>query len=145
MAIGIMKRMSPEYVLEKALEDIKSIGLDGLKPYLTAAGKKKFETLTMFTSGMGMLGGMGMFGGMDMFSSNSNQGSGDAISFLLSHVKDCEWTIKGITKGSETAKGIIEFRYEDKMEGTLELSLVKEEKEWKIDNVDMPKFDKFNG
>jgi hypothetical protein len=30
------------------------------------------------------------------------------------------------------------------MEGTLELALVKEEKDWKIDNVDMPKFDKFN-
>lgn len=144
MAIGFMKRMSPEYVLEKVLEDIKKTGLEGLKPYLTAEGRKKFDTLTMFTDGMGMLSGMGMLGGMGMFGSNSSQGSGDAMSFLLDHVTDCEWTVKDVMKGSETAKGIVGFRYGDKMEGTLELSMVKEE-EWKIDNMNMPKFDKFNG
>ncbi len=82
-----------------------------------------------------------------MFASFSNQGnkSGDAMSFLLNHVTDCEWIIKDVMKGSETAKGIVRFRYEDTMEGTLELSLIKEEKEWKIDNMNMPKFDKFNG
>ena len=138
MAIGLMKRMSPEYVLEKVLEDVKKTGLDGLKPYLTSEGRKKFDTLTMFTSGMSMFGGMGMFG------SSPNQGSGDAMSFLLDHVTDCEWTVKDVMKGSETAKGIVGFRYEDKMEGTLELSMIKDE-EWKIDNMDMPKFDKFNG
>lgn len=138
MAIGTVKRMSPEYVLEKVLENIRKTGLDGLKPYLTAEGRKKFDTLTMFTGGMGMLGGMGMF------MPNSNQGSGDAMSFLLDHVTDCEWTVKDVIKGSETAKGIVGFRYEDTMEGTLELSMVKEE-EWKIDNMNMPKFDKFKG
>lgn len=132
MAIGTVKRMSPEYVLEKVLENIRKTGLDGLKPYLTAEGRKKFDTLTMFTGGMGM------------FMPNSNQGSGDAMSFLLDHVTDCEWTVKDVIKGSETAKGIVGFRYEDTMEGTLELSMVKEE-EWKIDNMNMPKFDKFKG
>ena len=141
MAIGFMKRMSPEYVLEKALEDVKKIGLEGLKPYLTSGGKKKFETLMMFTSGMGMLGGMGMFTPQ----SNQGNGSGTAMGFLLNHVTDCDWTVKDLMKGSETAKGIVGFKYEDTMEGTLELSLVKEEKEWKIDNMEMPTFEKFNG
>ncbi len=138
MAIGFMKRMSPEYVVEKALEDIKKTGLDGLKPYLTSGGKKKFETLTMVSSGVGLISGI--------FTSQSGQKneSGNAVIFLRDHVKDCVWTVKDIMKGSETAKGIIGFKYEDKMEGTLELSLVKEEKEWKIDNMEMPKFDKFN-
>ena len=33
MALGIMKRISPEYVLKNAIEDMKLSGLDGLKPY----------------------------------------------------------------------------------------------------------------
>ena len=40
-------------------EGYKKTGLDGLKPYLTSEGRKKFDTLTMFTDGMGMFGGMG--------------------------------------------------------------------------------------
>ena len=85
-----------------------------------------------------------MFGGMGMFMTNSNQGSGEEMSFLLNHVKDCEWTVKDVKKASETAKGIVGFKYEDILEGTLELSMIKEEKEWKIDDLKMPTFDKFN-
>ena len=56
---------------------------------------------------------------------------------------ECEWTIKDVMKGSETSKAIIGFNYEDKMVGTIELTMIKEEKIWKIDSLAMPKFDKF--
>ena len=46
-------------------------------------------------------------------------------------------------KGSETSKAIIGFNYEDKMVGTIELTMIKEEKIWKIDSLAMPKVDKF--
>lgn len=29
------------------------------------------------------------------------------------------------------------------MEGTVEISMIKQDKEWKIDNLDIPHFDKF--
>ena len=48
------------------------------------------------------------------------------------------------TGGSESAKGIVRFKYEDSMEGTVELSMIKEDKEWKIDKVNMPMFEKLN-
>lgn len=41
MAIGFIKRISPEYVLEKAISDIKKSGIEGLKPYLTSGARKK--------------------------------------------------------------------------------------------------------
>lgn len=31
----------------------------------------------------------------------------------------------------------------DEIEGTIQLTMIKEEKEWKIDGVDLPKFEKF--
>ena len=46
-------------------------------------------------------------------------------------------------KGSETSKAIVGFNYEDKMVGTIELTMIKEDKIWKIDSLAMPKFDKF--
>lgn len=46
MAIGILKKVSPEYVLGKAFLDIKKSGIDGLKPYLTEDAKKKVELLS---------------------------------------------------------------------------------------------------
>jgi hypothetical protein len=46
MAIGLLKKVSPEYVLGKAFPDIKKSGVDGLKPYLTEDAKKKVELLS---------------------------------------------------------------------------------------------------
>ncbi|MBR3244814.1 MAG: hypothetical protein IKF90_19350 [Parasporobacterium sp.] len=51
---------------------------------------------------------------------------------------------KDVLKESESAKGVIGFKYEDIAEGTVELSMIKEDKEWKINNLNMPKFDKFS-
>ena len=46
-------------------------------------------------------------------------------------------------KGSETSKAIVGFNYEDKMVGTMEMAMIKEDKIWKIDDLNMPKFEKF--
>ena len=48
-----------------------------------------------------------------------------------------------LMKGSETSKAVVGFNYEDKMVGTMGMDMIKEEKIWKIDNLDLPKFDKF--
>ena len=45
---------------------------------------------------------------------------------------DCEWTVIDILKGSESAKAILGFKYiteEDDIEGTIELTLIKEDEE----------------
>ena len=35
MAFTFMKKISPEYVIENAIKDMRTSGLEGLKPYLT--------------------------------------------------------------------------------------------------------------
>ena len=66
-----------------------------------------------------------------------------ALKVFLDKLAECEWDIKDVMKGSETSKAVVGFNYEDKMIGTVEMTLIKEEKIWKIDNLDTPKFDKF--
>lgn len=155
MAIGFMKRMSPQYVLEKAIEDIRKTGIDGLKPYLTYEGRNQFEKARKSTGGMDMFaGGMDMFtggmdilaGGMGMFMSQANpeNNTGKALNFLMENASGCEWKIIDVLKGSETSKGMVGFEYKDIMAGTVELSMIHENKEWKIDHFTMPEFSKFN-
>ena len=47
-------------------------------------------------------------------------------------------------KGSETSKAVIGFNYQDMMTGSIELTMIKEDKTWKIDSLALPVFDKFS-
>ncbi len=128
MAFGFMKRISPEYVVEHAITDMRTAGLEGLKPYLTDNAEKNVETIISVSNGVGLLTG------------------GNKVSVLFSRLADCDWTVDEILKGSESAKAILGFSIAsgtDEIEGTLQLTLIKEDKEWRIDGVDMPKFTKF--
>ena len=45
-------------------------------------------------------------------------------------------------KGDATSKAILGFDFDDKMVGTIELTLIKENDIWKVDKLGVPKFDK---
>lgn len=121
-----MKKISPEYVIDHAIADMRISGMDGLKPYLTENAEKRLETINLVSSGV------------DLFT------GGSTASLLLNKLSDCEWTVIDIMKGSESSKGIVGFEFEngeDVIKGTIELTLIKEDKEWRIDGVEMPKFE----
>ena len=129
MAFGFMKRISPEYVVENAIKDMKTAGLEGLKPYLTENAEKKVETIRSVSNGVSLITG-------------SNK-----VSVLLDKLSECEWTVRDLLKGSESAKAVLGFVYvngADEIQGILQLTMIKEEKEWRIDGVDTPKFEKFS-
>jgi len=128
MALGFMKKISPEYVVEHAITDMKTSGLDGLKPYLTDKAKKNVETIISVSNGVSLFMG-------------SNK-----VSILFDRLAECNWTVVDLLKGSESAKAVLGFAISDgtdEIEGTIQLTLIKEEKEWRIDGVDMPQFTKF--
>ncbi|MDO4803662.1 MAG: DUF4878 domain-containing protein [Lachnospiraceae bacterium] len=135
MAIGVMKRISPEYVLKNAIADIKEFGFDGLKPYLTSEALKKAENYLALSDGLDMFSAMGMAFMPQSNNGGSSSGSGGSIKEKM---KECDYTIKDVMKGSSSAKGVVEFNYKDSTKGTVELSMIKEDKEWKIDNMSMP-------
>ena len=129
MAFGFMKRISPEYVVEHAIADMHTSGLEGLKPYLTDNAEKNVNTIISVSSGVSLLTG------------------GNQVSFFFEKLSEFDWTVDEILKGSESAKAILGFAISsgaDEIEGTLQLTLIKEDKEWRIDGVDMPKFTKFS-
>ena len=68
----------------------------------------------------------------------------DAIGVLLGKLSECEWTIIDVMKGSQTSKVVLGFDYEDQIVGTIELTMIKEDKRWLIDSLSKPEFSKFS-
>ncbi len=107
-------------------------GLEGLKKHLTANALKTvqgFETIS---------------GRPEIALLTSALMGGNAVSFLLDKLSECTWTVREMMKGSETSKAITGFNYQDKMVGTIELTMIREDKIWKIDSLATPKFEKFS-
>ena len=132
MALSLFERWSPEYALNNAIDDVKASGLDGLKKHLTSKALKSVESFDSISnmSGVALLSTVLM--------------GGDAVGVLLDKLSECEWTIKEVMKGSESSRAIVAFDYEDKIVGTVELTMIKEDKIWKIDSLSKPKFDKIS-
>lgn len=127
MGIALFERWSPEYALHNTAKDIEKDGLDGLKKHLTANAVKTVEG---FDSGISAI---------------ASAFAGDnPTTALLNKLSECEWTLKELMKGSTSSRAIVGFDYEDKLVGTVELKMVKEDKSWKIDGLSIPKFDKFD-
>ena len=104
-------------------------GVAGLKKHLTASALKPIESFEKIS-------------GLPEVSLLTNSFLGDnPMNILLSKLSDMEWTIKDVMKGSETSKGVLGFSYEDKMSGTIELTMIKEDDKWKVDKLGVPKFD----
>ena len=136
MALGILKKVSPEYVLGKAFLDIKKSGIDGLKPYLTAEAKKKVEVVQ---GGMSLINTVGKLVGS---SDDSKEDSNKAVNFLMEKMSEFDFSYKNMIKDSDTAKAVITFEYPEVMEGTIDITMIKQDKEWKINGLSMPHFDK---
>ena len=131
MAITLFERWSPEYALNNAFDDMRESGLDGLKKHLTANALKNVEHLESLANRPEV----------SLFSTALL--GGNAVSVLLEKLSECDWTIKELMKGTENSIAITAFDYQDKMTGTLEMKMIKEDKSWKIDGLGMPKFEKF--
>lgn len=130
MPFGILERWSPEYAVNNLLADMRSSGLEGLKKHLTANALKTVEGFEKIS------------GRPEVSIITTTILGGDAMNILLGHLSDCEWTIKDVMKGDATSKAILGFGFDDKMVGTIELTLIKENDIWKVDKLGVPKFDK---
>ena len=125
MAFNLLRRWSPEYALNEAYADVKEEGLKGLKKHLTANALKTIEKVESIAN----LGSMIM--------------GSNPTTLLLNKMSEFEYSVKDILKGSDSARCVIEFSYKDKVTGTIDIKMIKEEQEWRIDNLENPHFDKF--
>ena len=126
MSFNLFRRWSPEYALNEAYADIKEEGMPGLKKHLTSKALKTIERVEMV-------------GDISTLVMTENP-----TSLLVSKMGEFEYTVIDMLKGKESARCVIGFSYRDNVQGTIEIEMIKEEKEWRIDGLKNPHFDKMS-
>ena len=127
-SIGMYIVNTPEYALKTMIDDVNTSGMAGLEPHLTGNAKETLDTVSSITSS-------------DLFNTlmgfiNQN----DYVSVLKSEIQEVQWKVDDILKSNENAAVILSFNYEDKLIGTIEISMIRDVGEWKIDGIEFPEF-----
>lgn len=123
---------SPEYALLKIRTDVQEQGLEGLKPHLTQQGQETVDKITSLAENdlVGLVVGL--------------LGKEDGINTLMNELRQIQWGLEDIMKGSENVSVILSFNYKEKLTGTIEISMIREEGTWLINGVEFPEFDSFD-
>lgn len=130
--IGIYIVNTPEYALKTMIDDVGTYGMEGLEPHLTGNAKETLDTVSSLTENE-------LFNTiLDFINQN------DYVSVLQSEIQEIQWGVDGVLKSKENAAVILSFNYEDKLIGTIEISMTKKEGDWKIDGIEFPEFAEIN-
>lgn len=68
----------------------------------------------------------------------------DYVGVLKSEIQEIQWGVDDVLKNKENAAVILSFNYEDKLIGTIEISVIRDGGEWKIDSIEFPEFTEVN-
>ena len=128
----LYKSSTPEYALAKTIADVKSLGMNGLKPHLTSGAIAKVEAIQDWSDMSSVAG---------LFSAITKDG---AVSFLKSKMAEVNWTVEDILRGKNQANVVIGFDYNNSIVGTIEIAMIKDGHEWKLDSFTLPNFDKLS-
>ena len=112
-------------------KDVQEQGIAGIKPYLTENGQEAMEKITSLAENdlVGLIVGL--------------LGKEDAINTFTQEIQQIHWELDDIIKSSKNARVILAFNYKEKLTGTIEISMVRQGGEWRIDGVKLPEFDSF--
>ena len=123
---------TPEYALKSIIQDVNDSGIEGLNSHLTGKAKEMLDAVSSFTES-------------DLFNTimgiiNQN----DYIGVMKSEIQEIQWEVDDVLKGKESAAVVLSFNYKDKLIGTIEISMIREEGEWKVDDIKFPEFAEVN-
>ena len=126
--IGLYIVNTPEYALKAMIDDVNTSGMEGLEPHLTGNAKEALDTVSSITSS-------NLFNTIKGFI-NQN----DYVGVLKSEIQEVQWEVDDVLKSKENAAVVLSFNYEDKLIGTIEISMIRDAGEWKIDGIEFPEF-----
>lgn len=123
---------TPEYAMTQIVADVNESGLDGLRPHLTASAQETVDKVTAVTESS-LVSTL-----LDLFSQP------DYVGVLKSELQSIEWEVEDIMTGEENASVILHFDYDGRLTGRIDITLLKEDGEWKIDGLSYPQFETIN-
>lgn len=132
IGMGVYITNTPECALKGMIDDVNVSGMDGLYPHLTGEARTTIDAVSSITEN-------NIFNTIVGFI-----GQSEYVGVLKSEIQEIQWEIDDVLKSKENAAVVLSFNYEDKLIGTIEISMIREEGEWKIDRLDFPEFDKIS-
>lgn len=132
ICIGFYTFSTPEYALKCIIEDVNASGMRGLDLHLTGKAKKTLDAVSSITEN-------DFFNTIVDFIDQDN-----FVSVLKSGIQDVQWKIDDILRSKDKSVAILLFNYKEKLIGTIEISMIREEGEWKIDGIEFPKLREVN-
>lgn len=127
----VYKTSTPEYALAKTITDIREFGISGLEEHLTSDARNKVEQIVEWSDNSLVSGIL------------SNLSRSDSVSLLKSKISEIDWRVEDILKGNQKAEVVIGFKYNEQITGTINIVMIRENHQWKIDGIGMPCFDNF--
>ncbi len=131
VCFGISIVNSPEYALMQIAKDVEESGVAGLMPHLTEEAQETVSAITSITENK-LVNSILNFLGKD-----------DYTGILKSNLQDVEWSLDNVLEGDNRADVILGFNYNEKLIGTIEINMIKEDA-WKISGLELPKFTEIN-
>ena len=128
------KTTTPEYALYQTMQDIRESGMDGLKAHLTSNAREKADRVTEWSDNAIVSGLLSLITQQE-----------DISGLLQAGLSDMTWTLQGVTKEGQQAAVAVDFDYQGKMTGSLNITMLREERQWKIDGVEVENVDLGNG
>ncbi len=119
---------TPEYTLLQAKRAIEKSGIEGLHPYLTQEAQEKVDLFFAITENE--------FVGAILEALNQSE----SVQAFREKIREVEWEVDEIRKSSKSADVVLAFDYQDKLGGTVELTMIREDGKWKIDEIGYPEF-----
>lgn len=132
IGMGVYVTNTPEYALKEMIDDVNASGMDGLYPHLTGEARTTIDAVSSVTEN-------NIFNTIVGFI-----GQSEYVGVLKSEIQEIQWEVDDVLKSKDNASVILSFNYDDKLVGTIELSMVREDGEWKIDGLEFPEFDKIS-
>lgn len=132
IGMGVFVTNTPEYALKEMIDDVNASGMDGLYPHLTGEARTTIDAVSSVTES-------NIFNTIVGFI-----GQSEYVGVLKSEIQEIEWEVDDVLKSKENAAVVLSFNYEDKLIGTIEISMIREEGEWKIDSIEFPEFTEVN-
>ena len=127
--MGYAFLQTPEYALMVMADDIKESGIDGLRPHLTENVLENVDIATAIVENELVRSVLDLLG------------VENHLEVLKEKLRQTQWDVQEIVKGDDDATVILAFNYDDRLTGTLEISMVHEQDGWKIDGIELPEFD----
>lgn len=132
-AAVFLMRGSPEYALWTTAKDVRAGGIEGLRPHLTGDALELLERLDGFSQGKDSKVMDALFSVLDL------DGIMETLKTELAQVK---WSLDDVEKSANTAEFSLDFNYDNKLTGEVELDMIRTDGQWKISDIEISDLDR---